>query len=437
MDDQFLNSELLKKIQELESELARKEEIINNYKISSSELDVKKLEKELQKSKEKIQSSEKLKSAFLANMSHAVRTPMNAIIGFSELIAMENISPKRKDEYTKIINEKGHQLLTLIDDIIEISKIEAGRLEINYSPVDLDEFLNEIFSITFQKKIKAGRDQVELILQKNPTTEPIYIQTDSGRLQQIFNNILGFCMQNTLKGSIEFGYYLKDAKSLEFYIKDTGQGLNKEDQKLIFDYFWQFEDISHQRLSGIGLGITIAKKILELLGGKISLTSEINSGTTFNFTLPIEIPNKLKSEYRISSNDSLTGEENTDVIWKDKVILVVEDDDVNYQFIEALLEKTQAQLIHASNGFQALELCKTINKIDLILMDIKLPDKNGFQVTKEIKLIKNDVPIIAHTAFTLTEIRDKCIESGCSDVITKPIEIPLFFSKVNKYLPGV
>jgi signal transduction histidine kinase/CheY-like chemotaxis protein len=437
MNDQFSYEELSKKIKELESEISQKDEIINEIKSRSEELDFKRLEKELQKTKEKALSSEKFKSAFLANMSHAVRTPMNAIIGFSELIAMESISPKRKEEYIRIINEKGHQLLTLIDDIIEISKIEAGRFEINYTPVNLDEFLNEIFSITFQRKIKAGKDAVDLILQKNPTGEPLLIQTDPGRLQQIFYNILGFNIYNTLKGEIEFGYTLKDTRTIEFYIKDTGMGLNKDDQKLIFNYFWQFEDISHQRLSGIGLGLTIAKKIIELLGGKVSLISELNKGTYFSFTLPIEKPSKLKVEEKHNSNKITLDDTNMEPNWKDKVILVVEDDEINYQFIEALVEKTQAQLLHASDGFQALELCKTINKIDLILMDIKLPEKNGFQVTKEIKQIKNEIPIIAHTAFTLTEIKDKCLEAGCVDVIIKPIEIPLFFSKVNKYLQDI
>jgi signal transduction histidine kinase len=434
MDDQYSNEELQKKIHELESELFKKEEVINELKNKSEEIDIKRLEKELQKTKEKAQSSDKLKSAFLANMSHSIRTPMNAIIGFSELIAMESVSPKRKEEYIRIINEKGHQLLTLIDDIIEISKIEASRFELNYTTFNLDEFLNEIFSITFQRKIKAGKDQVELILQKRPTDEPILIQTDPGRLQEIFYNILGFNIQNTLKGEIEFGYSLKDAKTVEFYIKDTGIGLNKEDQKLIFDYFWQFEDISHQRLSGIGLGLTISKKIIELLGGKITLFSELNKGTNFSFTLPIEKSNKLKIEDKFFKNESALDQTNIESNWREKVILVVEDDEINFQFIEALLEKTQAQILHAIDGFQALELCKTINKIDLILMDIKLPEKSGFQVTKEIKQIKNDIPIIAQTAFTLPEIKDKCLEVGCVDVITKPIEIPLFFSKLNKYL---
>jgi signal transduction histidine kinase/CheY-like chemotaxis protein len=430
MGEQPSYEELLQRLEEYEAELSKKEETINVLKARPEDTDIKKLEKELQKTKEKAQSSDRLKSAFLANMSHSVRTPMNAIIGFSELIAMETISPKRKEEYVKIINEKGHQLLAFIDDIIEISKIESGKLNINYSDINLDEFLNEIYSLTLQKKIKSGKDQVDLILRKNPEELAGTIQTDPGRLQEVFNNLLAFALQNTQKGYIEFGYSQLDPKTIEFFIQDTGIGLNKEDQKIIFDYFWQSEDVTHQRLSGIGLSITITKKIIELLNGKISLTSELNEGTAFTFTIPIEKPGKAKDHKQNAQQTALT----TEPVWKDKVLLIVEDDDINYQFIDALLEKTQVQIIRAENGLQALELVKTINKIDLILMDIKLPEKNGYEITKEIKELRKDIPIIAHTAFQMSEVKEKCLEAGCIDVITKPIEIPLFLSTVNKYL---
>lgn len=398
------------------------------------EAEIKRLEKELQKAKEKAQSSERLKSAFLANMSHAVRTPMNAIIGFSELIGIESISPSKKNEYVKIINEKGHQLLTLIDDIIEISKIESGRLDLNYTQVNIDEFLNEIFSTILLRKIKLGKEQVEIILEKNSQEDFGMVQTDPGRLQQIINNILAFSLLNTSKGLIKFGYNIKDSKIIEFFISDTGIGLNKEDQKLLFDYFWEFEDITHQRIAENGLGLTIAKNLVEMLGGKISLTSELNKGNEFVFTIPLEKPGKVSKTSLLKEIKSTSKLEKLEPIWKDKVILVVEDDDVNYQFIEALLEKTQVQLLHAEDGDQALELCKTISKIDLILMDIKLPEKNGYQITREIKAIRNDIPIVAQTAFSINEVKDKCLESGCEDIISKPIEIELFLSVVNKYL---
>ena len=395
------------------------------------EIENKRLEKELQKNREKVSNSEKLKSAFLANMSHAIRTPMNAIIGFSELIGMENISPTKKTEYTRIINEKGHQLQALIDDIIEISKIESGKFELNFNQISLDEFLHELFSSVLQKKLKDGKDQVELILEKNSSSEFGEINTDPGRLQQILQNLLSYSVRNTSKGCIKFGYTIKDPKNIEFFVKDTSIGLSKEDQKIIFDYFWQFEDITHMRIAGTGLGLTIAKALTELLGGKISVTSELNTGTEFYFTLPIEKTGKVN---RLIQSPVLISESRIDVNWKDRVILVVEDDRVNYQFIEALLERSQVQLLHAENGFQALELCKTIHKIDLILMDLKLPEKNGYEITKEIKAIRSEIPIIAQTAFPINEVREKCLSSGCEDVLSKPIEIELFMNVINRFI---
>jgi CheY-like chemotaxis protein len=406
----------------------------NQQQLRNLESEIKRLEKELLKTREKANNSEKIKSVFLTNMSHAVRTPMNAIIGFSELIGMEGISPKKKQEFTKIINEKGHQLLSLIDDIIEISKIEAGKIELNYTQIDIDEFFNEIFSTSLLKKIKAGKELLELVLEKNSQDEFGSIQTDPGRLQQIINNILTFCINNTSKGVIRFGYNIKDSKTIEFFVQDSGPGLSKEDQKLIFDYYLELEDITNQRIAGNGLGLTIAKNLLEILGGKITVNADLTKGNEFIFTLPIEKPGRTGRSNSSSANEKASALEKLEPVWKDKVILVVEDDSVNFQFIEALLEKTQVQLLHAENGMQALELCKTISKIDLILMDIKLPDKNGYQITREIKAIRSDIPIVALTAFVINEVKDKCLASGCEDVISKPVEIELFLSLVNKFL---
>jgi CheY-like chemotaxis protein len=400
--------------------------------IQELESEIKRLEKELNKTREIASRSDKLRSAFLANMSHAIRTPMNAIIGFSELIGMESIKSDTKRDYIRIINEKGHQLLFLIDDLIEISKLESGKIELSYTQMNLDEFMNEIYSSILQKKDKAGKGHIELIVEKNAQEDFGQILSDPGRIQQVLNNLLANSIRNTNKGSIKFGYSIKDPKTIEFFVFDTGVSLNKEDQKIIFDYFWQFEDIAHQHIADNGLALSIAKNLVELLGGKIWLNSEINQGNEFYFTLPIEKPGKadeIKLPDAIPAAEISVLEPN----WKDKVILVVEDDSINYQFIEALFEKTQVQLLHAENGTQALELCKTINKIDLILMDIKLPEKNGYQITKEIKSFRN-IPIVAQTAFPINEVRSKCLDSGCEDVISKPLEIELFFKIINKYI---
>jgi PAS domain S-box-containing protein len=395
---------------------------------------MKKLEKELTKSRVKLQKSEQFKSVFLANMSHEIRTPMNAIIGFSELINMEGISAEKRKDYSKIINQRGQQLLTLIDDIIETTKIEAGRITLDYSWIELDEFLNDLYSTLFQQKIKEGKDSLEIILRKQENSNGFQMYTDSGRLHQIFLNLLQYIIKNTTKGYISFGYNKIDDKEIEFYIQNSSTFYNIEEQKLLFEHFWKIEDTTHLKIKGAGLGLTIAKSLVELFGGKINVQSDSQKGTSFNFRLPLLTPNDHKN--RIIDN-SYHEEQQTSILdpnWKNKVVLVVEDDLVNYQFIEALLEKTQVQLLHAENGYQALELCKTINKIDLILMDIKLPEVNGYEITKEIKLFRKDIPIIAQTAFSLNEVKDRCLESGCNDIIIKPVDIDVFMSKLNKYL---
>lgn len=394
---------------------------------------LKKLEKELTKSRVKLQKSEQFKSVFLANMSHEIRTPMNAIIGFSELINMEGISADKRKDYSKIINQRGQQLLTLIDDIIETTKIEAGRITLDYTWIELDEFMNDLYSMVFQQKIKDGKDNVEIILQKQENASGFQIYTDPGRLHQIFINLLHYFLKTITKGNISFGYNLFE-KEIEFYLQNSTTFFSADEQKLLFEHFWKIEDTTHLKIKGAGLGLTISKSLIEHFGGKINVNSDNQSGTTFTFRLPLISPEKSVK----NSVENISHEEqqisNLEPNWKNKVILVVEDDRVNYQFIEACLEKTQVQLLHAENGNQALELCKNINKIDLILMDIKLPEKNGYEITKEIKSFRKDIPIIAQTAFSLNDVKERCFESGCNDIITKPVDIDVFITKLNKYL---
>jgi PAS domain S-box-containing protein len=394
---------------------------------------IKKLEKELTKSRVKLQKSEQFKSVFLANMSHEIRTPMNAIIGFSELINMEGISADKRKDYSRIINQRGQQLLTLIDDIIETTKIEAGRITLDFTWIELDEFMNDLFSMIFQQKVKDGKDNIEIVLQKQENALGFLMFTDPGRLHQIFINLLQYFLRTSIKGNISFGYNLHE-KEIEFYIYNSSTFFNAEEQKLLFEHFWKIEDTTHLKIKGAGLGLTISKSLIEQFGGKISVQSDNQKGTTFSFRLPLIIPTQSDK----NNIESIIHEEqqiiNLEPNWKNKVILVVEDDLINYQFIEALLEKTQVQLLHAENGNQALELCKNINKIDLILMDIKLPEKNGYEITKEIKSFRKDIPIIAQTAFSMNDVKDRCFESGCNDIIIKPVDIDIFITKLNKYL---
>lgn len=383
--------------------------------------------KELQRSKEKAEESDRLKTSFLSNMSHDLRTPMNAIIGYSELLNIGNLSPTNRREYTKIIKQKGLQLLTLIDDIIEVSKFETGMQGINKTEFDLHELLNEVISLYNDRKVQFGKENISLLL-KTPDKKIESLYSDPGRLQQVLSNLISNGLKFTDKGSVEIGYHWEDDDKIVFYVKDTGIGLSREKQKYIFNRFKSIEKIPRIKYVGSGLGLTISKKIVELLGGKIWVESEENKGAAFYFSHPVQ---SLEGK-----EDTATATEVNELAkynWKDKVILVVEDEEVNFKFLETVLHDTQAQVLHANDGLQAIDLCLSINKIDLILMDIKMPEMDGFEAAKRIKQVKPDIPIIAQTAFASREDKMNSLQSGCDDYIAKPIEIELLISKINKF----
>lgn len=382
--------------------------------------------RELLRAKERAEDTDKLKNIYLSNISREIRIPMNSIVGFAELLNIESITPQEKSEYVKIIKFQSNLLLKLIDDIAEIARFEAGEVKISKSPCNLNILLNELFSnFTQQKKIQK-KDHIDLRL-NIPGKKGIITYTDSGRLQQVLTNLISNALKFTEKGHIEFGYEVKD-HLIEFYVRDTGIGLTKEEQKQVFDRFKYNEEIVTKKYEGTGLGLTIAKGIVRLLGGKVWIDSEPGKGTTIFFNLPLE-------EVPDENIEEVINEEfiKPDFSWKGKVILVVEDDDVNFKFIETILLENQAQVLRANNGLQAVELCRTINKIDLILMDIKMPLMDGFEATRQIKQINKSIPIIAQTAFALPEDRDKCLEAGCDEHITKPIDIGELIYKINKF----
>jgi signal transduction histidine kinase/CheY-like chemotaxis protein len=385
----------------------------------------KKVEKELVRAKEKAMESDRLKTAFLANMSHEIRTPMNAIIGFSELLNVGNPSYDKRKEWSQIIKSKGKLLLTLIDDLMEVAKLESGALNISKSACNLNQIIRETQAIFNQVKVDKGKEHLDIRL--NIPHKPIVTFSDSGRIIQILNNLLNNAVKFTDKGFIEIGYYINDDNKIEIYVKDTGIGLDKEESKFIFDRFKQIEDTRPKKYSGSGLGLTISKSLAGLLGGKIWMKSELGQGSTFYFTLPYtEVPeNTAKQEHPEDFNLQQYN-------WKNKVILIVEDEEVNYIFLESVLHDTQAQILYAQNGRQAIELVKSINKIDLILMDIKMPEIDGFEATREIRKFNQTIPIIAQTAFSQKSDVNRCFDAGCNDFISKPIEIELLISKINK-----
>ena len=387
---------------------------------------LKKAENELVKAKERAEESDRLKSTFLANMSHEIRTPMNGIIGFSELLKDDTITPDVKNEYIGYINSCSSSLINLIDEIIDISKIEAKQIKINKSEFLLDNLLNELLGFIEEEKRRKDKNQINIVLNKE--LENLHIYTDSNRLRQIFSNLLGNALKFTKSGSIEFGYLLQSKKNILFYVKDTGIGIPLEKQSLIFDRFKQLDEYNEKIERGAGLGLAISRSLVELLGGKIWIESTMGMGSTFYFTIPY-VTNSVVNEPIIDTSIS-----SFDNIWENKLILIAEDDDINFMFIKEALKKTGCNIIRAVNGEEAIDFFRKRKIIDLILLDIQMPKKNGIEVLKYIRNTNKEIPIIVQTAYAMADEKTKCTEAGSNDYFSKPLHINKLMTAIEKYL---
>jgi PAS domain S-box-containing protein len=383
----------------------------------------KKVEKQFLEAKKKAEETDRLKSAFLANMSHEIRTPMNGIIGFSQLLQARSQPPEKEQLFLSQIIENSRQLLTLLNDIIDISKIEAGQLTIEKQEINLNFLIDETANLFDKEK----GNKIKLISHKGLKTKESYIITDPDRLKQVINNLLSNAIKFTKQGTVEFGYELEKNRKLKFFVKDTGIGISKEQQQIIFDRFKQAEDGTTRKFSGTGLGLAISKELIEMMGGKIGVKSELKKGAEFTFTLPYE-----KGTYAVTEDSERN--ETPDYKWPGKKILIVEDNDTNYLFLQTCLEETNCQIERESDGKTAIQKGLNDKSIDLILMDIQLPSIDGLTATKEIKLFRKDLPIIAQTAYAMHGDKQKALDAGCSDYIAKPIDPKMLLEIIASYM---
>ncbi|GET31632.1 hypothetical protein PbJCM13498_04950 [Prolixibacter bellariivorans] len=383
----------------------------------------KKFEQELMVAKEKAEEANKLKTEFLHNMSHEVRTPMNGIIGFAELLGTTDLSDEKHRNYLKIVQNSSYQLLKIIDDILEISTLETKQVKTQNEAFCLDDMLMELFSIF---DLKSRERSIPLYIKKGLHQTESQIITDKTKLTKILSNLLENALKFTDDGYIEMGYYIEGDK-IVFYVKDTGIGISPEKTEKIFERFSQAEKKISREYGGLGLGLSISRESAQLMGGDITVESEKGKGSVFYVTIPY-IPTETSCNRSVNPiSESNTSADN---LYK---ILVAEDEEMNYLYIETLLEK-HFNLIHARNGLEAVDICIRDEDINLILMDIKMPVMNGHEASEKIKSKRPNLPIIAQTAYSTESEKKLALEHGCDDFISKPIKEEKLFELIYTYL---
>ena len=418
--------------------------------IVSIEWDITQLElmrRELIESKEKAETSDKLKSAFLANMSHEIRTPLNAIVGFSRIISESDNAEERR-EYYEIVDANNERLLQLINEILDLSKIESGIVEFTYGPVRLHTLCKEIHDA------HVFRCPQGVELRFDSPDEALSIHSDKNRIFQVFSNLIGNAFKFTTEGSVSYGYK-QEGERVVFYVKDTGLGIEPEKLGRVFQRFAKLNNFAQ----GTGLGLSICKTIIERLGGEIAVSSEVGTGTTFTFWLPLEnviqdtetgtnshLPGEAvgtqPSEVLPGKEDTPCPKEETTEKEEDlrvtaagtekATILIAEDTDSNFDLLNAILGR-KYHLVRARDGMEAVTMYDEVNP-DLILMDIKMPNLDGLEATRIIRQLSAEVPIIAQSAYAYEHDRNAAEEAGCNDFISKPIAQEKLKEKIKKWL---
>ncbi len=383
---------------------------------------------QLGEAKESAEESDRLKSAFLANMSHEIRTPMNGILGFSELLRTPGLTGDEQLEYIRIIEKSGARMLNIINDIIDISKIEAGLIKPELTESNINEQVEFIYNF-FKPETEAKGMKISFKI--SLTAKEATMITDREKLYAILTNLVKNAIKYTARGVIEIGYH-KQHEYLVFYVKDTGIGIPEDRQAAIFERFVQADIEDRKAQQGAGLGLAITKSYIEMLGGKIWVESEEGIGSTFFFTLPC---NPALQEKNTLKNVGVAASENHDNSAISKLkILIAEDDETSNMLLHIEVKPFCKEILKARTGVEAVEICSNNSDIDLILMDIRMPEMGGYEATRKIREFNKNVIIIAQTAFALAGDREKALKAGCNEHVTKPINRAELRSLMQKYL---
>ena len=383
----------------------------------------------LVESKLKAEESERLKSTFLENLTHEIRTPMNAIVGFSELMVNLDLTEEEKREYITIIHKCGNNLISIIDDLIEVSRINSNQIKSNYSNLNIDTCLNELYEAI---KIDIPKTKsIDFFITKNSNTNlNNEVKVDAIKLRQVITNLVNNAIKYTNIGYVTFGYEIEEKEDFDFLkviIRDTGIGIDKKNYKTIFERFNRIENDRAIEVGGLGLGLAISKAYIEIMGGTITIEPNEPNGTVFTIYIP------LKFDKSTGSNDNknvLSREIKNDI----KTILIAEDDNINYMLIKKMLEPTGHTILRAENGEVAVRICQENDAIDLVLMDIKMPLMNGYEAYEIIKVLKPDLPVIAQTAYSTVEDKERIESYGFTAYISKPINKEKLLEEIKNHI---
>jgi len=376
---------------------------------------IKKINEELMRAILEAETSSRLKSSFLSNISHEIRTPLNSVVGFSNLLLADDITPDVKKEYIEQINYNSEKLLQIIGDIIDLSRLESSQIEITYEAASVNEIVNNVVEESRQI-IRRSEKSIILNVRNQFSEDSDMIFTDKIWLKRVLSHLMDNAIKFTLDGSIDLSY-LKEGDNLVFKIKDTGIGINEENLVKIFEEFRQEVD-GHQRpFEGLGLGLTLAKEVIERMGGKIFVQSEKGVGSEFSFSIPIKQAGSTKTRLK-----GVLKEQSLDRIdWSSKKCLLVDDNKDVLLYLTRTLLDTGLQILTARSGMEAIEIIKNTPDIDVVLLDMQMPDMNGIEATKKIRAIRKTLPIIAQTAFVFEDDKDIVLEAGCDACLVKPI----------------
>ncbi len=409
-------------------------DIIGALTISRDITALKKVHEDLLKANIEAEASNRLKSSFLANISHEIRTPLNSVVGFANLLLASDITDEVKEEYIEHINHNSEKLLQIIGDIIDLSRLESSQIEITYEEASVNNIVSEVVEDA-RKIIRRNEKPIVITVMNMLEENGDLVFTDRVWLKRVLNHLMDNAVKFTLEGSVRLSYS-KENDNLVFRVKDTGIGINKENLDHIFEEFRQEIDGHHRPFEGLGVGLTLAREVVQRMGGRIFVQSEKGVGSEFSFSIPYRPAGgstRLKSRLEAAGMES----HGKPVNWSSKTCLLVDDNKDVLLYLNRTLSDTRIKTLTARSGVEAIELVKNTPGIDVVLLDMQMPEMNGIEATREIRNIRRDIPIIAQTAFIFEDDKDIILEAGCDACLIKPIRKDHLLTVMSSFLKSV